>query len=516
MIEISEIIYRWIKGLKIKEIARSLGYSKNSIKSIIRQAKGLGLESGCDQHQLEIIICKLKEARYGSAKASKADSQVSLAAYDERIKLWIKEPSITITQIYRLIEESGLSTSETTVRRYIKAKFPETQGKNYTIPMFCLAGEEAQVDYGYAGLMKDPTSCKLRKSYAFVMTLSYSRYRYVEFSFKQDTRSWISSHIKAFKFFGGVPHAILLDNLKAGVISADIYDPTINKTYSEFERFYGFVADPAKVRKPEHKGKVERSVLITKQQLIAGRSYADINEANEHAKHWCRNIIAKKLTRTTGKTPEELFAEEQSKLLALPATEFDISEWMIAKVHRNHHIVCQGNFYSVPTNYIGLEVSVKVSLKTVEIYYENKIIKTHLKQEGKGQWSTDTNDYPESVLKFLNKTPEKCQSEADEIGEGTAEIIKLVLSKKSKQRLRKAQAILRLQEKYGKERLESACLKSFIYGAESYEQISNILAKNLEEKAPEAEPIIKYGANYNGAYLRPASSYQSSTEAHYG
>lgn len=512
MIEISEIVYRWTKGLKIKEIARSLGYSKNSVKSIIRQAEGFGLQVNSRQEELETVVGKIKQVRYGCTSSTKQD----ISIYDKRISSWIKEPSMTITQIFRLIEESGFRTSEATVRRYIKANFPEIQSKKYTVPIFCKAGEEAQVDYGYVGLMKDPVSGKLRKTYVFVMTLSYSRYRYAEFVFKQDIKSWLRCHINAFKFFGGVPRAILLDNLKAGVVIADVYDPTINQSYSELERFYGFVADPAKVRKPEHKGKVERSILIVKQQLIAGRSYADINEANEHAKHWCRDVIAKRATKTTGKSPEALFIEEKPELLSLPEFEFDLSEWVICKVHRDHHIVCGGNFYSVPTNYIGDEVAVRIGLKTVEIYRENKLIKTHIKQEGKGKWSTDLNDYPESVLKFLSKTPQQCQTEANAIGEGTGEVIKLILSKNSKQRLRKAQAILRLQEKYGKERLELACLKSFIYGDSGYEQIVNILAKHLEAKEPEEEPVIIYKANYDGAYLRPASSYQSSTEAHYG
>ncbi len=516
MIEISEILYRWIKGLKIKQIARSLGYSKNSVKSIVRQAEILGLEGRCEQAQLEAVVCKIKDARYENNSSCKHKASLGLAAYDERIISWLKEPSITITQISRLIGESGLKTSETTLRRYIKARFPETQCRNYTIPMASSVGEEAQVDYGYVGLMKDATTGKLRKTYAFVMTLSYSRYRYVEFSFKQDTRSWIRCHINAFKFFGGVPRAILLDNLKAGVVVADIYDPTINKTYSELERFYGFVADPAKVRKPEHKGKVERSVLIVKQQLIAGRSYTHVSEANEYAQHWCRNIIAKKITRTTGKTPEELFIEEKPSLIDLPGSDFDISEWVIAKVHKDHHVVCQGNFYSVPTKYIGLEVPVKISFNTVEIYYENKLVKAHIKHSGKGKWVTDTNDYPDSVLRYLKMSPEKCQIEADKIGEATGEIIKLVLSSKSKQRLRKAQAILRLKEEYGGERLELACLRAFIFNIDNYEQIKNILANNLETKIVEEEAVIKYDVDYEGAYLRPASSYKSSMEAHYG
>ena len=98
---------------------------------------------------------------------------------------------------------------------------------------------------------------KNRKLYAFVMTLSHSRYRYVEFTFSKNQVSWAQLHINAFNFFSGVPNRIILDNLKAGII---IYDPTLNETYSELSRFYSFTIDPHKVFKPEHKGKVERSI----------------------------------------------------------------------------------------------------------------------------------------------------------------------------------------------------------------------------------------------------------------
>jgi len=255
--------------------------------------------------------------------------------------------------------------------------------------------------------------------------------------------------------------------------------------------------------------------LIVKQQLIAGRIYDNINHANESACNWCSNIIAHQVTRTTGKTPAELFTIEQPLLLKLPSGNFDISIWGNALVHKDHHLVFMGNFYSAPTCYIGLEVSVRAGFKTLEIYHDNRLVKSHIKLQGKGNWQTDKNDYPIGALKFLEKTPEKCLEEAKDIGEGTLEIVKTILLRRSKQRLRKVQAILRLEDKYGKTRLENACLKAFIYENFTYEGIRTCLEKNLENINPEIIPVTK-AANNDNAYLRPASQYQSSMEAHYG
>ena len=515
MLEISEILYRWVKGFRIKEISKSLGYARNSIKKVIRQAKDLGLKQNDSIAVIDNMAVKLNKER-SVPVFTKPTLATELRLYDDRIKMWLSEDDITITQIRRLICEYGLSVSDTSLRRYINGNFKDliNKDKKYTIPLVTNPADEGQVDYAYVGLMKDEKTGKMRKTHAFIMTLSYSRHRYVEFVFGQDIRSWIQCHINAFCFFGGVPNRILLDNLKAGVIKADIYDPTINRSYVELERFYGFVVDPAKARDPKAKGRVERSVQIVRQQLIAGRSYANINEANEAARRWCRDVICEQVTRTTGRTPKEMFLLEKPLLKKLPNGYFDIAYWQIYKVHKDHHIVCNGNFYSAPTAYIGLEVTVRIGLKTINIYYDNRLIKSHIKLEGRGNWQTDHNDYPQGVLKFLMKTKEKCLEEAKELGDAIAEVIAMVLDKESKRTLRKAQGILRLAEKYGKERLDNACLKAILYENYSYESISNCLKKNLEQTIEEAPPTALI-ANENNSYLRDHKQYASSTEAHY-
>lgn len=144
------------------------------------------------------------------------------------------------------------------------------------------------------------------------------------------------SDVRAFNFFGAVPKTVLLDNLKAGIIKPDIYDPTINRTYAELERYYGFIADPAKVRIARHKGRVERSVSICRQQILAGRTFKDIEEANTRALKWCRHENAHAVTRTTGQTPWEMFeGKEKARMLALPEKEFECPIWQSALVHKD-------------------------------------------------------------------------------------------------------------------------------------------------------------------------------------
>jgi len=510
MIEISEILYRKQKGDKIKQIAKSLGYSKNTIKNVIKEADTYKTKIEDSADQIATAINKIRRSikkQYGQETIA-----AKLKPYESKVQTWLTQPSMTITQIGRLLLENGIGVSETSLRRYVKTHFPSVT-KNYTIPLVSIPGQEAQVDYGYVGLMKDGLG-KAHKAYAFIMTMSYSRYRFVEYSFKQDVKSWIASHINAFKFFGGVPQTVLLDNLKSGIIKADIYDPTINRSYAELERFYSFTVDPAKVRKPEHKGKVERSVLIVKQQLIAGREYSDIGDANTKAKQWCTETIAKVVTKTTGKTPEALFIQERELLNPLPKESFDLAEWLIGKVHKDHHIVVKGNFYSVPTKYIDKEVSIRSGLSTIKIFYDHDLIKTHVKLEGRGLWSSDINDYPEAARKYLTQTPNECFKKASMIGEAVRAVVETILDKPSKQRLRKAHAVLRLAEQYGNERVNAACNKAITFKNYEYKTIKSMLEKNIETQEPEQIPEIKYKAKLS--YIRPANYYRTNMVVHYG
>ena len=276
-----------------------------------------------------------------------------------------------------------------------------------------------------------------------------------------------------------------MDNLKAGVIKPDIYDPVLNETYAELSRFYGFSIDPAKVCKPEHKGKVERSIRIVKEQLIAGRSYTSVEDANTKARIWCKDIVSYVICTSTGRKPIDVFnCEEKPELVSLPSGVFDMPEWTIAKVHKDHHFITKGNFYSVPTKYIGKEITVRIGLKTVSAYFEHKIIKTHPRQDGKGQWITDQKDYPEKALYYLEKTPEICVQAAKEIGAATHQIIVSSLEPFTRVGMRKTQAILRLAEKYDKQRLELACRRAIDYDNYDYKTLENIL-QNQKDKLDE-------------------------------
>jgi hypothetical protein len=508
MAEIREVIYQHHQGAGQRSIEKSLGISRNSIRKYIAMAVDLGYTKVTNNEEVESIAIEVQRKIISTANSKRPNrSTKELKLFHERIASLLTERWITHEQIHRILITEGLKSSRRSLSRYILRYFPMQQ--KTTIHLVTKPGQEAQVDYAYVGIFNN------KKTYAFIMTLSHSRYRYVEFVHSQDQLSWAQSHINAFRFFGGVPHCILLDNLKSGVIKPDIYDPTINETYAELSRFYSFIADPAKARTPEHKGKVERSVQMVKEQLIAGMNYDDLSAMNDFARNWCANKISHVVCSTTGERPIDLFNnEEKVHLKPLPSIAFDMPIWTDALVHNDHHFVLSGNFYSVPTRYIGSIVQIRMGLKTVQVYSEHVLIKTHVREYRKGQWITDETDYPDTAKLFLENTPSVCIKKAQLIGQATETIVTAILKDGTRTVLRKAQAILRLAEEYSNNRLENACLRAIVFDNYSYKSLKKILEDGLDSKNTKTCSTKRYIALDNIAYIRPANEYSSDMEAH--
>jgi hypothetical protein len=184
-------------------------------------------------------------------------------------------------------------------------------------------------------------------------------------------------------------------------------------------------------------------------------------------------------------------------------------------VQKDHHFIVKGNFYSVPTKYIGEEISVRIGHKTVSAYYKHRIIKTHPRNYGNGQWITDEKDYPKSALYYLENNPNKCLNAAKTIGNATHQVTTRILDSGGRISLRKVQAILRLSEQYGKDRLEAACIRAVNYDNYAYEAISNILKNKLDQQVTTNSEAMAFKNIKASAYVRDPKEYSSDMEVNY-
>jgi hypothetical protein len=294
-----------------------------------------------------------------------------------------------------------------------------------------------------------------------------------------------------------------MDNLKSGVVKPDLYDPRIHRAYADLERHYDFAADPAGVRRPKHKGKVERSIPVVRKHLLAGRKFADIRDANERALAWCRFEIGNEPHGTTKCKPYDVFiSEEKEHLKPLPKAPFDIPIWKECTVHPDHHIVFNNSFYSLPTRYIGEKVWARGTSKAVQVFLNHQLIKTHSRTMEPGKWITDKTDYPPEKLAYLMCTPASCLARAVEYGPRTQTLIKEILKAGGHRAMRKAQAVLRLGLKWGAD-LEKASQKALSYGNTEYRSIRSMLEKGLlATEAPAARANL---SDLGQSFLRQSS-----------
>ena len=187
-----------------------------------------------------------------------------LDEYREYIEIQLAK-ELSITRIHQdLQKEFGVECGYTTLRDYV-AKIRKSQPHAYMV-LHSLPGEEAKVDFGYIGTLK--VNGTPRKAWIFVMSLSYSRYMYVSITLDQSVQTFIRCHTEAFRYFGGVPQTVKIDNLKAAIVEADFYEPTVQRTYAVFAEHYGFLPNPCRVYTPTDKGKVESNVKYVKENCF--------------------------------------------------------------------------------------------------------------------------------------------------------------------------------------------------------------------------------------------------------
>ena len=516
MIEMREVLFQYHQGQSIKALQRSLGLARNTIRSIIVQAKAVGYSRSLTPDEFETVLDNLCFER--SVLVAVGPVQQSISCYHKIIVDWLTHPDMTGKQIRRLLaEQYHFSVSQRSLYRYLQQHCSGEFGKKapkVTVRLTSVAGHQAQVDFGDVGKLYDPIKHKERRAYVFVMTLSYSRYRFVRFVFDQTVETWIDCHRRAFEFFGGVPRTINIDNLLSGVVKADIYDPTINRSYADCERHYGFIVDPAKVRTPQHKGRVERSISLPRQQILAGRTFASIEEANHYALQWCRHQIGEEMTRTTGHKPYELFInEEKSQLIPLSQTPFYCPTWQQAKVHRDCHVVFQGSFYSVPYTYVGQTVHLRADPSLIQVYdpSTHKVIKRHVRTKEKGQWITDIKDYPAKAAEFMSCNAQTYIDQAQGVGSYTQTFIKEILTADSWQQRRKAAAVLRLAQSFTPEDLEAGCRLMQQIHQNDYKTLKTLLVdrQNVSKSVQRVAPQSSLRSIIHSRFLRDPSEFKA-------
>jgi transposase len=481
-LDVREILRRIRLGDGHREVARDLGVSRKTVAKYGRWARDRGLLEGPlpEPGALQALL------RAGFVEAPPPVMPFKAEAFRDFI-VELRKQKVEIQAILqRLREEKGYVGSYASVHRFVRSIEPRTP--EVFVRVETAPGEEAQVDFGYAGRMLDPGDGKAKKAWAFVMTLSWSRHQYVEFVFQQDVATWLRCHRNAFEWFGGVPARIVPDNLKAAIVKASLHDPIVQRAYREFAEHYGFRIAPCRPRTPQHKGKVEKGgVHYVARNFLAGRDFRDIHDASAKVLIWCDETAGKRIHGTTKERPLDRFSQvEKTALLELPASRYAIAIWKQAKLHPDCHVVFEHAFYSAPHRLVGKKLWVRGADTSVVIFHDHEPVASHPRAAKPGERRTQTDHLPPAKVVGLMTHPGFCLKRAHEIGPKTEELVGRLLGERPLDRLRTAMAILKLAHKYSPRRLEAACLRALTFDELGYGPIKRILDRRLDLEAVSA------------------------------
>jgi transposase len=368
---------------------------------------------------------------------------------------------LTAQRIYQdLVEEHGYTGSYDAVKRYARKLRKRVRG--FADRLEHLPGREAQVDFGKA-TCRILIGGKWKRVWFFKMTLSCSKHAYEELVEKQDLETFLRCHEHAFAFFGGVPEIVTIDNLKAGVIEASLFDPILNETYLKFAMHWGFAANPCIPRRPEHKGVVERDVSYTKHNALDGKVFNSLEEANAYLRHWNKRWARTRIHGTTRCQVWKLFCDiERSRLRPLAQQPFVFFTVRVRKVDVNGCIEVKRGFYRVPPRLVGEKVVVHYNKQYVRIYSGGQLAIAHMRLERKGAVS----DAPQCLPKWKHPNLESQERyycrKARDISPALNNLVYEILCTDDPLSIRRVRGILSVSKKYDKDVVESAARNTLV------------------------------------------------------
>src|SRR6185369_5503788 len=252
-------------------------------------------------------------------------------------------------------------------------------------------GEEAQVDYGTGPMVRDPHTGNYRRTRLFVLTLGFSRKSVRLLTFQSSSRIWAELHEKAFRRLGGITRTVVLDNLREGVLSADIYDPTLNPLYRDVLKHYATVPLPCRVGDPDRKGKVESGVGHAQKTPLKGVRFETLEQAQLYLDRWEERWADTRIHGTTKRQVAVMFAEERPALLPLPLEPFRYYQYGERTVHLDGCVEIEASYYGVPPGWIGWRIPVQWDAHRVRLLHPRtgELLREHLRQPRGGRHILD-------------------------------------------------------------------------------------------------------------------------------
>ena len=505
MQDVSEVLRRWKAMQSARRIAREMKLDRKTVRRYVAEAKAGGLD--VEPVVTEEAVRSVSNEVQARPVYPPSPQWQALATQHEQIKTWLTgERPLRLVRVHELLPADEVAVSYTTLRRYAQREL----GWHKKQPTVRLddppLGQEAQIDFGLMGTITDEEGIA-RRLHALIVTLSSSRYMFVWPTLRQTTEEICAGLDAAWRFFGGVPKHIVLDNATAMVVRASATAPGLNRSFREYAEARSLFPDTARVRHPKDKARVENQVPYVRERWFAGEQFPPrLADIRRHAETWCREVAGARIHGTTRRVPREVYeSEEQAHMQPAPASPYDVPIWSEAKVHPDHHVQVQKALYSVPTRFIGKVLDVRADRQTVRLYLGNDLVKTHARRQP-GQRSTDPNDFPPGkaawALRDVDAVIRAAQAHGQQVGELARRLLEGPVPWL---KLRQAYGLLRLCDRYGKDRVNTLCGRALGFGVIDVPRIERMLkdARRAEDEAVATGRVIPLP----GRFARDAAAF---------
>jgi transposase len=507
MRQIREILrQKWALGLSHRAVAQSLGVGLGTISSVLARAQGAGL----DWPQVQPLSeADLERRLYGRPEVV---GQRQRPAPD---CAWIhaerRRPGVTLELLH--LEYLERQPDGYRYTRFCDLYRAWLGRRRLSMRQVHRAGEKCFVDYaGQKPRLIDPITGEVIAVELFVAVLGASNYTYAEATRTQQVPDWIASHARAFAFFGGVPAAVVCDQLKSGVVVPCRYEPGLQRTYEEFAAHSGTAILPARPAKPRDKAKIEAGVLVAERWILARlrhEIFFSLAALNVRIAELLTELNARPM-RLYRASRRELFERlDQPALRPLSPEPFLYGEWKGARVNIDYHVEVHRHYYSVPHALVHEVVDTRVSATTVEVFHRGQRVAAHLRDDTPGRHTTNSTHMPKAHQHHLEWTPSRLIQWAATIGAQTAALVAAILADRPhpEQGYRSCLGLLRLSRRDGAARLEAACTRALTVGIRSYRHVDSILKHGLD-RLPLPEPVAQLPLAPVHEHLRGRDYYQ--------
>lgn len=459
-----------------------------TIKTLLSQGKSIR-DIAKDLKMCRKTVARIKTALdNGKDRPEEQVRTKTLDGYKDIINEYFDDGLTALLIHRRLTTEKGLTVSYPSVARWVE----RLKKQEVYIPLHCDPGAESQVDFGYMGTFR--SHGKPVKVWIFAMVLSHSRYTYFQLVTTQKISSFIECHYKAFEYFGGVPKTVKLDNLKAGVITPDFYEPLLQEQYAGFLAHYNSAPIACRVRRPEEKGKVESAIKYVKKNFLKNFRGSDYDKLVCELKVWNEEICNKRVHGTTRKVPEVVFNErEKNALMELPGKRYQIMDISTRKVSRLAHISYRHNYYSVPAKYVGMQVRLESNGTLLKIYSNRSRIALHSISHAMGLYISVEEHKPE-YKRFISR--EEYYQRMTAVGPYAAEVFLQMEQKFPAYWGAMTRGILKLKTSYTEEVINLSCKRALRFKALGYQQIKKICESGLYRQDESPENNINFTEGY--------------------